>query len=92
MQSVTAPYNSSLYNLWVGRSKEDSTPNRSISPVDHCVPPIGQKRYSSYGALGHSTRRKDFPFVRIIRVKIRLPVGILPVLCTTANRPGARAN
>jgi len=40
MQSVTAPYNSPLDNLWVGRSKEDGTPNHSVFPVDHCVPLI----------------------------------------------------
>ena len=52
MQSVTASYNSPLYHLWVGRSKEDGAPNHSISPVGHCVSPIGQKRYSAYGGLG----------------------------------------
>src|SRR5215472_498478 len=52
MQSVTASYNSPLYYLWVGRSKEDGAPNHSISAVDHRVPPIGQTRSSSYGALG----------------------------------------
>src|SRR6516162_9008055 len=51
IQSLTAPYNSPLNNLWVGGSKEYGPPNRSISPVDHCVPPIGKSVNQPYRAL-----------------------------------------
>jgi hypothetical protein len=40
MQSITASDDRSLNNLRIGGSKEDGPPNHSISPVDHCVPPI----------------------------------------------------
>ena len=51
MQSLTASYDSSLDNLWVGGSKENGPPNHSISPVDHSVPPIGKSANSPKGSL-----------------------------------------
>src|SRR5262249_45457897 len=42
MQSLTASYNSPLNDLRVGGSKEDGPTNHSISPVDHCAPPLAK--------------------------------------------------
>jgi hypothetical protein len=58
MQSLTAPYNSPLNNLWVGGSKEDGPPNRPITPIDHCVPPIGKRANTPIGLLALGRLRK----------------------------------